>query len=456
MTGAVKFYARGKSLAKSMLLPPPKFLTSWGCYPKHLSENYSIELQQLDAFLPALNEKKWIPRGLGRSYGDSAIADAVLNTSRLKHFIAFDDQAGILHCQSGVSLAEIIKVFLPRGWFLFVTPGTKYVTVGGAIASDVHGKNHHHAGCFSEFVEALELLCPTGERIVCSRSQHADIFHATCGGMGLTGLILSAKIQLKKVSSSYIDQKTFRTKSLAQTIRVLLEHETASYSVAWLDCLAPQNQQGRSLVFLGEHLTASDVNMDLCSFDETIKSLPLQYVAPFLNAYSIRAFNELYYRKAEGAQCVSLNQYFYPLDRLNGWNRLYGHHGFTQYQFVIPLDQTAAMEKILTEIRYFGVSSFLSVLKIFGAENHNYLSFPKKGLTLALDFKITPKLWAFLDRLDKLVIDAGGRVYLTKDCRLNAENFRRMYPRYEDFLEVRKRCDPHKSIQSLQSKRLEI
>ncbi|MCD6046854.1 MAG: hypothetical protein K0S08_501 [Gammaproteobacteria bacterium] len=442
-----------------------KLITSWGNFPKILSRYFAPSANEFSS-LTELNS--WIPRGLGRSYGDSAVAEAVVATMHLKYFLAFDELSGVLHCQSGVSLAEIIEAFLPRGWFLPVTPGTKFVTVGGAIASDVHGKNHHHVGCFSEFVEELELLTAEGERLICSPKQNREVFRATCGGMGLTGLILSAKIRLQKVASAWICQQTIRTRDLAETIEVLQANKQTTYSVAWLDCLAPKNALGRSLVLLGEHAHDAAYSLDLprkywplldkTSFALGQENNPLMKAfSPFLNPLSIKAFNQLYYflpRQAESF--IFLDKYFYPLDSLKNWNQLYGQAGFTQYQFVIPLDQTSAMHKILAAIRDYGAASFLSVLKIFGAENPNYLSFPMEGLTLALDFKITPKLWRFLDELDKLVIQAGGRVYLTKDCRLSAENFRVMYPQVEEFLAIREKLDPKHKLQSLQSKRLEI
>jgi FAD/FMN-containing dehydrogenase len=442
-----------------------KLITSWGSFPKVFSHYFAPTVNELSS-IARLNH--WIPRGLGRSYGDSAVAETVATTERLKYFLAFDELTGILHCQSGVSLAEIIEAFLPRGWFLPVTPGTKFVTVGGAIASDVHGKNHHHVGCFSEFVEELELLTPEGERLICSHKKNLEVFYATCGGMGLTGLILSAKIHLQKVVSSWICQQTIRTRDLTETIEVLQANKQVTYSVAWLDCLAPKNALGRSLVLLGEHAHDAAYSLDLPRkhwplLDKTAfasvqeNNYLMKAFSPFLNPLSIQVFNQLYYylpRQAESF--IFFDKYFYPLDSLRNWNQLYGKAGFTQYQFVIPLDQANIMHKILAAIRDYGAASFLSVLKIFGAENKNYLSFPMEGLTLALDFKITSKLWSFLDQLDSLVMQAGGRLYLTKDCRLNAENFRTMYPHIEDFLVVREKLDPRRKLQSLQSKRLEI
>lgn len=427
-----------------------KWISGWGLFPKAQANCYSPNGFELND-ISAIDQSPWIPRGLGRSYGDSALAKTVISSQRLNRFIAFDPAVGVLNCQAGVSLAEILQVIVPQAWFLPVTPGTKFVSLGGAIASDVHGKNHHQVGCFSEFVDELELLTAQGTRVICSRQQNVDLFHASCGGMGLTGFILRAKIQLQKINSSNMLQQTIKTKNLQQTIEILCEQKTAHYSVAWLDCSAPLQTLGRSLIFLGEH--AND--QTLCYKKNSMKILPLNLASPLLNPLSIKMFNTVYYHMHQTMHSViSLEQYFYPLDRIAHWNRLYGSSGFTQYQFVLPLDQVDALQNILLLIRNFGSSSFLSVLKILGKENRNYLSFPIEGLTLAIDFKITPLLWAFLDRLDSHVIAAGGRVYLTKDCRLNAENFRAMYPRWQEFCRIKQQVDPAQKIQSLQYQRL--
>lgn len=432
-----------------------KCLTSWGHYPKEWVHDYVPEsLGQLESLLTQTIHTPWIPRGLGRSYGDSALSYNIYSSSKLKHFISFDPIAGVLCCQSGVCLAEILAVIVPQGWFLPVTPGTKFVSVGGAIASDVHGKNHHHVGAFSAFVEELELITAEGLRMVCSKTNQPHIFYATCGGMGLTGFIVRATLRLLNIHSDQIQQQIIKTKNLTETLEILSSHAAREYSVAWLDCSAAESELGRALVFLGQHAEAGQVKHFTVA--ENKKDWPLlHYAAPCFNPYSAKLFNALYYHLHQSKSInVPLNQYFYPLDSISNWNHLYGTSGFTQYQLVLPGTEQKILKNILLAIRDFGACSFLSVLKILGKENANYLSFPMAGLTLALDFKISDRLWPFLDQLDQQVIAAGGRVYLTKDCRLPKAHFQKMYPRWEEFLVVKAELDPCNKIQSLQSMRL--
>ncbi len=426
----------------------------WGKYPYqeaciHHASNHS-ELRKV------IQQGNCIARGLGRSYGDSALSANVISTQQLRYFLDFNPKTGLLICESGVSLADIIDAFLPRGFFLAVTPGTKFVTIGGAIASDVHGKNHHHVGCFSEFVENIELLLPNGEIVNCNRQQNQELFHATCGGMGLTGIILAATIKLIPITSSTIQQRTIKSANLNATLAAFHEHKEATYSVAWLDCTAKGKHLGRSLLMLGEH--ADDNNL--------VRSTPRNLNVPFnmpsimLNRYSIRAFNHFYYQRIKQDEVhdrVNLDKFFYPLDSISQWNNLYGRKGFTQYQFVIPLeDAEMALQKILGKIADYGNGSFLSVLKLFGKANSNYLSFPQEGFTFALDFKMEPTLFHFLEQLDRLVQDYNGRVYLAKDVRMPADFFHATYNKVEQFQKIRASIGATDKLSSLQSTRLGI
>lgn len=436
-----------------------KWISGWGRYPKQLAECHAPHsVSQLEALLAAshADHAPWIPRGLGRSYGDSALSSTLYSSARLNRFLNFDAANGILDCQSGVSLADILSIVVPQGWFLPVTPGTKFVTIGGAIASDIHGKNHHQVGTFSAFVEELELLTATGVRIICSRKNHPHIFYATCGGMGLTGFILRASLRLMKISSDHMCQQIIKTKDINETLAVLFANQSSDYSVAWLDCSAAEKQLGRSIIFLARHGESNDCENFIIAANK--KEWPfLDRAAPFLNAQSIKLFNALYYhRHKPGYAQIPLEHYFYPLDAIPNWNQLYGKNGFTQYQFVVPHSEQHVLKKILAAIRFFGTCSFLSVLKILGPANANYLSFPMEGLTMAVDFKISAALWPFLNQLDKQIIDAGGRIYLTKDSRLPETHFRLMYPQLEHFLAVKRELDPLNKIQSLQSLRLNI
>ncbi len=431
-----------------------KVLSGWGQYPKYLSQ--IEEPLEDELYEEILHADQWIPRGLGRSYGDSAVAKQVILTTHLNHILSFDQHSGVLHCQSGVSLREIIERILPMGWALPVTPGTAWVTVGGAIASDVHGKNHHQAGCLSQHVLAIELLTPRGEKIICSAVQNAQIFFATCGGMGLTGLIVSAKLQLIPVTSSLIQQRCIKTNSLEKTIEVLAQNNHSTYSVAWIDALVRGDKLGRGHVYLGEHVQVGTLDLKERFHP---KRLPLKFFSPLMHPLVLKTFNASYFHQQRTdvkESILNWQAYFYPLDKVYDWHQFYGEKGFTQYQFVVPFSASHQVKNILLKVQKSGLASALSVIKLCGAANKNYLSFPIAGVSVALDFKITPHLFKLLDYLDGMVIESGGRVYLTKDCRLSAENFRVMYPAYEAFCTVRAQVDPSHKIYSLQSKRLKL
>lgn len=395
-----------------------------------------------------------IPRGMGRSYGDSALAEQIVGTGQLRHLRSFDENSGQLDCAAGISLGELLDVFVPRGWFIPVTPGTKFVSIGGAIASDVHGKNHHLHGCFSECVDSIEIMLANGQLTRCSRTEQADLFHATCGGMGLTGLIVGARLRLRRIESAYIAQTTHKAANLQEVVALFDTHSAATYSVAWIDCLASGKALGRSLLMLGEH--ARDGELSLAS--KPILSIPLDMPSILLNRYSVQAFNELYYqriRQTESRQRVGYESFFYPLDGIQQWNRLYGKQGFLQYQFVIPKAAgLEGMRAILERISASHRGSFLAVLKAFGAANDNLLSFPAEGYTLALDFKYEAGLLELLSELDAMVLTYGGRLYLSKDARMSEATFKHSYPNWTQFQEVRARYGALHKFASLQSRRL--
>ncbi|TMO83722.1 FAD-binding oxidoreductase [Pseudoalteromonas spongiae] len=426
-----------------------KKLTSWGRFPK---VEASLEYPEKSK-LSNLCQVPFIPRGMGRSYGDSALSKNVVSTKNIRRFIEFDEKSGLLTCDSGVSLGEILQLIVPKGWFLFVTPGTKFVSLGGAIASDVHGKNHHLDGCFSEFVEVLTLKI--GDELVqCSKSKNPELFRATCGGMGLTGLIIEATIKLKPIKSAYIDQVTIKTQNLKETLEIFEQHHTYTYSVAWIDCLATANSIGRSLVMVGEH--SKDGKLD--EHQDRKLSIPFDFPSFVLNPYSIQAFNSLYYNKQLAVtkrNKVHYDTFFYPLDGISNWNKIYGKHGFTQYQFVIP--KSAGLEgltEILQSISDSKLGSFLAVLKVCGPENDNYLSFPLEGYSLALDFKISKEVFALLSKLDRVVQKHNGRIYLTKDVCMNEAMFKATYTQWEKFQEIRKNNNALVLHESFQSKRI--
>jgi decaprenylphospho-beta-D-ribofuranose 2-oxidase len=397
---------------------------------------------------------RWIAHGLGKSYGDSALNSRVLMTRRFNKLLDFDPQEGIVTCESGVTLAELIAVFLPRGWFLTVTPGTKLITVGGAIASDVHGKNHHGAGCFSKAVVSLRLMLPDGRTLQCSPSENADLFRATCGGMGLTGLILDATLRLRPVRSAYIRETVIRCRNLREGFEQFESNRQVGYSVAWIDCLATGDDLGRSVLMLGEH--ADDGRLALPPVRPA--SVPVECPDFVLNHWSVTLFNRLYYRTHPSRvieRPTSIDAFFFPLDRIAHWNRLYGPRGFTQYQVVLPKAASfEGLRRILQKIAAAGIGSFLAVLKLFGPQNENPLSFPVEGYTLALDFKIQPRLFPLLEELDRMVLDYGGRLYLAKDVRMSRKTFQAGYPGWEAFAALRSQYGLRDRINSLQAERL--
>lgn len=439
-------------------------ISNWGKYPEIDAEE--VLYRDKNTLSLITKGKSWIPRGMGRCYGDSALSQVVVSSLYMNHFLAFDAQTGVLTCESGVTFEDILNTFVPMGWFPPVTPGTKFVSMGGAIASDVHGKNHHKEGSFSRYVHSFRLLTAEGENLLCSRSENPEIFDATFGGMGLTGMVLSLTVQLKRIESSLIKTESLKTRNLEETLAVLNEFESATYTVAWTDCLSGGNKLGRSLFLKGEHATLSDLSGHKYSgspleVPQKIKlTVPFNFPSFALNPLSVKAFNFAYYNKQFLKEVSKLSDYdgfFYPLDSIYHWNRIYGKRGFTQYQFVIPKKEGyTGLKKIIEKIGSQQMGSFLVVLKTFGKQENQYLAFPEEGYTLAMDFAMEPRLFPFLEELDAIVLEYGGRVYLTKDARLPKDTFLRMYPQAENFLKIRNLLDPERKIRSLQSERLGI
>lgn len=430
-------------------------LKTWGNYP--IIKNKSFEFGELQALKTVISKhNELIPYGNGRSYGDSALSDNIINVKPYNYFLNFDESKGVIHVQSGVLLSEILNTIVPKGWFLKITPGTKLITIGGAIASDVHGKNHHLEGCFSECVEEFSLILPNNEIVTCSKTKNTELFRATCGGMGLTGVILDAKIVLKKINSKYINQTTIKTTNLKETFDAFEKYKDKPYSVAWIDCLAKGNNIGKCLLMVGDF--SDDENLDYGLKKKL--NIPFNFPSFALNSLSVKAFNWLYYgkvRKVVSKQKVELDTFFYPLDAIDNWNRIYGKNGFTQYQFILPLETSyIGLEEILKSISNSGKGSFLAVLKLYGKANENYLSFPMEGYSLALDFKIERGLFELLDDLDKIVLKYKGRIYLSKDVRVTKDTFEQGYPFINSFREIREKYKMNKKFNSIQSKRLEI
>jgi decaprenylphospho-beta-D-ribofuranose 2-oxidase len=441
-------------------------LSGWGRYPVETCRVYRPEARRdASEILASAPETSLVPRGLGRSYGDTALnaGGGVILSQRLDRFLAFDEREGVLECEGGASLAAIIATFLPRGYFLPVTPGTRHVTVGGAIAADVHGKNHHRVGTFSRFVLGLTLATSDGRILSCSPEENPGVFWATVGGAGLTGFILTVRLKLQKVETAWVLADFKRAGNLAEAMGMLTETDPLyEYSVAWIDCLAPARARGRSVLMQANAAHAADLRKGM-------PPLPLpareRFVVPAaipsfaLNPFSVSLFNALYFRlhATSDRSLVDFGKYFYPLDAIRSWNRLYGRRGFVQYQVVFPLESSAqGLAALLDRLSGAGFGSFLGVLKRFGEAGPAPLSFPFPGYTLALDLPVREGLVRFLRDADRLLLDHGGRVYVAKDATATAESFARMYPRLPEFRASRAKVDPGGRLSSSLGRRLGI
>lgn len=438
-------------------------LSGWGRYP--IIEATVTTPRCIADISDRIHRGDAIPRGNGRSYGDSAVS--VRNTIHMKHFnrmLSFDVENGQLVAEAGVLLADIIEVFLKRGWFPTVTPGTKFVTLGGMIAADVHGKNHHKDGSFGNYIDWIDVVTSDGTVQRCSKLDNADLFNWTIGGMGLTGVIVRAAIRLRKISSAWINQRTLVADNIKHAIEIFEQSHDATYSVAWIDCLKKGSALGRSLVMLGEHLDADSVptkfrRSPLVAPSKTIRIVPFSLPNWILNVHTVRVFNTLYYwrgKRVAKQQVVDWDSYFYPLDALMAWNKIYGRRGFAQFQCVIPLHNAErGLSDLLEEISNAGTGSFLAVLKRFGKQFSNF-SFPMEGYTLALDFPVNNKTLALMNKLDSITLQYGGRFYLAKDSRMSHEVFHLSEQRAQTYKQYRTAAFGADKFASAQSERLDL
>lgn len=440
-------------------------LSGWGRFPTH--ESLMARPERRSAIAQLLGTPGVLvctARGLGRSYGDAALNDTgcVIDMTRLDRMLDFDPASGVLECEAGTSLSDIVRHFLPRGWFLAVTPGTRFVTVGGAIASDVHGKNHHRDGTVASSVLSFTLQTGGGELLRCSRDEHSDVFWATLGGMGLTGVILTARLRLRPVTSAYVTVDYAKAANIDDALeRFARDDARYEYSVAWIDCLARGVAMGRAVLMRANHTPVNDlrtsVRTPLALPRRSALGIPFDLPGIALNRYSVGAFNALYFHThRHGSQrIVDLGRYFYPLDAIANWNRMYGRRGFTQYQVAFPQrtarDALVAVLERLTDTRR---ASFLAVLKQFGAANQAPLSFPIPGFTLALDIAINDGTAEFVGQLNALALQYGGRVYLAKDALLDAATLSAMYPRAAEFVALARELDPQGRISSSLARRV--
>lgn len=439
-------------------------LSGWGRYPVI---DARVHAPWSEAALRRLvtSGTSVIARGNGRAYGDSAINPlATIDMRRFNRMLSFDPRCGQLTVEAGVILADVIAAFLPRGWFPAVTPGTKFVTIGGMIAADVHGKNHHKDGSFREFVDWIEVMDARGEIHRCSREERPELFDYTLGGMGLTGVILRVAFRLRPVETGWIRQTTVVAANLKEAMAAFEQAQDSTYSVAWIDCLGAGQSLGRSLVMLGEHAVAGDLPTACAREPFHVPKrrpavIPLDFPSFILNRHAVRAFNALYHyvgARRPKQQLVDWDSFFYPLDAILGWNRIYGRKGLAQFQCVLPLDRSEAGLSALLEVTAAeGAGSFLAVLKRFGPQESR-IAFPMAGYTLALDFPLSPKTMALLERLDEITVAHGGRFYLAKDSRMTAATLHASDPRVERFTQYREQQGWFSRFQSAQARRLSI
>jgi decaprenylphospho-beta-D-ribofuranose 2-oxidase len=440
-------------------------LSGWGRYLRRLSTVTRPE-KTSEAVPPTSGHM--IVRGQGRSYNEAAMsADGlVMLSERLDRIIAFDETTGVLRAEAGTTLATVLDQFVPRGWFPPVTPGTKVVSLGGCVAADVHGKNHHRDGAFGAHVAALEIVLADGNRRQCSPQQEAELFWATIGGMGLTGIIREVSFRLRPIETAYLVVEHRRASELDELLTMLEDQSLDDhYSVAWIDCLARGRSMGRGILMRGHHaeVAALQGKVDAPLRLKMRRRLNLSFDLPsgFLNTLTCSAFNRFYYWLQGRHQTPFISDYesfFYPLDGVGNWNRIYGPRGFVQYQCVFPpATARRGLRILLAELAGSGRASFLGVLKRFGPEGEGLLSFPMEGYTLAIDLPVTnPDLFTFLDGLDEIVMEHGGRVYLAKNPSLKPEIFRAMYPRLPEWERIKARVDPANRFSSDLSRMLEI
>lgn len=438
-----------------------EILSGWGNIPK--SPGLVTYSRDESDIRPFLKEESLLSRGMGRSYADQATNTnhRILKMEKMNHFLKFDETSGVLECEAGVTLADIIQYLAPRGWFPLINPGTKHVTLGGAIANDIHGKAHHVDGSFINCVVSFTILLADGRILTASREENSDLFFANFGGLGLLGSILTVVIRLRKIETTYFIQKSIVARDLDEMLEAIEESDKDyAYSVAWIDSLVKGKNMGKGVLVVGNEAKLTDLppklrEKPLLVSGKARANIPFYLPSFALNTFTVKILNKLIYVKQKsGTGIAHYDSFFFPLDMINNWNRGYGKKGFIQYQFVVPLEGGKEnIRKILTEITKSNCVPFLNVLKKFG-KGEGYLSFPFEGFTFAIDFPVTQQLKAFIKKLDSLVLDAGGRIYLGKDAYLDEATFKDMYPKYNEWLEVKRKYDPKNLFSSDLARRI--
>lgn len=443
-------------------------LWGWGrTAPTSATLVHARTLDQQISTVAAAGERGVVARGLGRGYGDCAqnAGGLVVDGPSRSGLLDVDDDTATVTALAGTSLDDLMRWLVPVGMFVPVTPGTRLVTVGGAIAADIHGKNHHVKGSWGDHVESFRLIDGMGELRDVSRESDPELFRATVGGMGLTGVVTDATVRMQRIESARLVVDTDRTTDLDQVMALMVEGDDSyDYSVAWIDILAKGPSMGRSILDRGRFATrdealAGGATDPLDYRPHQLPAVPDLFPSGLINKLFCKAFNEAWYRKAPVQRrdaLLSIEQFFHPLDMVADWNRAYGRRGFFQWQFAVPDEAGDVVRRSLERLSAAGVPSFLAVLKRFGPGNDCPLSFPTKGWTLAFDTAVEPGLERLFDELDEMVVEAGGRIYLVKDSRVRPELVPIMYPQLDEWRAVRDRVDPHRRFRSDLSRRLEL
>jgi len=415
--------------------------TSWGRYPQIRQQGIPLQWRSdpLPTALP--DTDRLLPYGNGRSYGDVCLnrGGTVLDTRQFDHVISFDPETGVLCCESGMLLADVLRLVVPMDWLLPVSPGTRFATIGGALANDVHGKNHHRAGTFGCHVRSFELLRSDGSRRVCTPTENSELFSATIGGLGLTGLVTWVELQLRRIDGPMLNEESIKFANLDEFFQLSDgSDEGFEYTVAWVDCVSRDDALGRGFFARANHVPAR-ASVSASAYPGSAGfNLPFTPPLSLVNRWSLKAFNTLYYSRQQQNRIVRnvhYQRFFYPLDSIGSWNRIYGPKGMLQYQCALPgVDGREVMREMLRTIALAGNGSFLAVLKIFGDRpSPGMLSFPRPGVTLALDFPNRPDVFRLLDRLDDMTRSVGGAVYPAKDARMSSESFRSYFPGWKEF-----------------------
>ena len=431
-------------------------ITGWGNYiHKKFKTNifYPKNIIELKKLISKKNYKCMAIRGNGRSYGDSSLGEKIVSIREFEKKIKIDHKNKILHCSANCTMGEINQILIKKNFFFKVTPGTKFVTIGGAIASDIHGKNHHLEGSMSETIKEIELLLSNKKVIKCSKFKNKEIFKATTGGMGLTGVILSAKIKLKKISSEYIYERKIVSNSLEETIDHFEKYKNWKYIVSWVDMSAENFNLGRGITYLGKHTN------NRIKGKHKDKTFNIFFPSFFLNNLFLKIYNKFFFHlsKINKERKIHLNQYFYPLDKIKNWNKFYGKKGFIQVQVLLKKENI--LKNLTKLIKFFQIHkkySFVTSLKKLGKKNNNYLSFPEYGYTIAMDIKYSKDIEKFHNKLENELKKINAKLYLTKDSLMRSNFFKSTYPELKKFRKIKRKIDKRKFFQSSQSKRLSM